>query len=149
MKICNVSDCIESAICRGMCNRHYIRWRKYGDPNTEIKKEYKHLSTHERFLAQVVVSDNGYWTWNGCLNRGYGRILVNGKRTGAHQYVYEYYVGPIPEGYEVDHCCRIASCVDIRCLDAVTHDENMRRRALSAEEHWALRPDRERIDVLN
>lgn len=29
---CSVPGCTDDAMVRGWCNKHYIRWRKYGDP---------------------------------------------------------------------------------------------------------------------
>jgi hypothetical protein len=31
--VCSVPDCGRKATARGWCYRHYVRWRKYGDPN--------------------------------------------------------------------------------------------------------------------
>ncbi len=35
--------------------------------------------------------------------------------------------GPIPEGLELDHLCRVRHCVNPDHLEAVTHRENIRR----------------------
>lgn len=35
-KECSVSDCNLTSDARGYCNKHYLRWRKYGDPNTVL-----------------------------------------------------------------------------------------------------------------
>jgi hypothetical protein len=38
--------------------------------------------------------------------------------------------GPIPEGLEIDHLCRVQLCVNPEHLEAVTHRENMLRSPL-------------------
>jgi hypothetical protein len=43
--------------------------------------------------------------------------------------MYELVVGPIPDGLEIDHLCRVPSCCNPEHLEAVTHAENMRRGA--------------------
>lgn len=43
---------------------------------------------------------------------------------------YEMYVGPIPEGMQLDHLCRVRHCVNPAHLEVVTQQENMRRVAV-------------------
>lgn len=140
MKLCSIEGCENKHYGKGWCNKHWQRYRTHGEPNAVSNN--RDLTTHERFKLYAERSENGYWTWIGGTRADYGLFWLDGKQIGAHVYAYQYYVGPIPEGYEVDHCCRIHNCVDIRCLDAVIHDENMRRTRLTPEEHWALRPQR-------
>lgn len=65
------------------------------------------------------------WIWGGNLNAsGYGVSARSGR---AHRMVYERMVGPVSEGLELDHLCRVRSCVNPAHLEAVTHQENMRR----------------------
>jgi hypothetical protein len=51
----------------------------------------------------------------------------------AHRASYEFFVGPIPDGLEIDHVwtrgCRHTNCVNPEHLEPVTRAENMRRRA--------------------
>lgn len=46
---------------------------------------------------------------------------------GAHRYAYEHFIGPIPEGLQVDHLCRVRNCVNPDHLEAVTCRENVLR----------------------
>jgi hypothetical protein len=73
-------------------------------------------------------SRSGCWLWTGCENgRGYGVVFLNGTKTYVHRYLYELMVSTIPEGMELDHLCRTPACVNPTHLDAVTHQQNMRR----------------------
>lgn len=45
----------------------------------------------------------------------------------AHRFSYEYYVGPIPEGFEIDHLCKVTRCVRPSHLEAVTPRVNTLR----------------------
>lgn len=61
----------------------------------------------------------------------YGRFRpgahVQREEVGAHRWAYEHWVGPIPEGLEIDHLCRVKLCVNPAHLEPVTRAENMRR----------------------
>lgn len=72
------------------------------------------------------------WLWKlGTDSRGYGRIgWMEGERfiqKRIHQYVWEELVGPIPEGLEPDHLCRVHLCANPDHLEMVSPGENTRR----------------------
>lgn len=89
--------------------------------------------TWARFWKHVEVDPGGCWLWTaGAYSSGYGCFMVSSKpvrRTiGAHRWLYEQQVGPVPEGYQLDHLCRVRLCVNPSHLEAVTVSENARRR---------------------
>lgn len=66
--------------------------------------------------------------WTGAHTpKGYGQVAVDGKVKQVHRVSYEIHCGPIPDGYEVDHRCRVRDCYRPDHLEAVTHLENVRR----------------------
>lgn len=70
------------------------------------------------------------WLWKGYVDRhGYGRFRLNGSMHMPYRVTYSMFVGPIPEGYEVDHLCVVPGCVRPSHLEAVTSAENNRRSA--------------------
>ena len=72
--------------------------------------------------------NSGCWLWTGARSKlGYGHVRSNGSYHPAHRVVYEHHRGPIPEGMELDHKCRLTCCVNPDHLEPVTHKENMRR----------------------
>jgi hypothetical protein len=89
--------------------------------------------TAEEFFAQTMpIPESGCWVWMGSSDiRGYGRIARrhHGKRLSvqAHRYAYELHYGPIPDRLEIDHLCRVLSCVNPAHLEAVTHAVNVKR----------------------
>ena len=79
------------------------------------------------FWARVERGES-CWLWTGSRNQlGYGTMRVEPKRIAAHRFAYELLVGPIPEGLELDHLCRVPGCVNPDHLEPVTHRENLLR----------------------
>lgn len=72
--------------------------------------------------------NSGCWLWSGYVNdQGYGYICRNRKPRliSAHRSSYELFVGEIPKDKEIDHRCRVRSCVNPGHLMAVTRRENL------------------------
>jgi hypothetical protein len=51
----------------------------------------------------------------------------SGQLKYAHRVSYEAFVGPIPNGREIDHLCRVRACINPLHLEAVTPQVNVRR----------------------
>jgi hypothetical protein len=89
----------------------------------------------QRILARIIQHAEGCWEWpGGTVMNGYGALNVRlgGKDDPkvmllVHRVAYEHYVGPIPEGLEIDHLCRNNNCCRPDHLEPVTHAENMLR----------------------
>lgn len=87
-----------------------------------------------RFWAKIEVID-GHWIWMGARSGAhgkprdmqYGYFNVGGKILRAGRVAYTALVGPIPDGLELDHLCRIRPCVNPACLEPVTTRENCLR----------------------
>jgi hypothetical protein len=87
---------------------------------------------HARKSPRMFVEeDRGYetpcWVWRGSLRDGYGLIRCQGKVRNAHLVFYEKKYGPMPEGMQADHLCRVRACVNPDHVEPVTHLENTRR----------------------
>lgn len=79
------------------------------------------------------VPDGDCRRWIGARNQyGYGRLTVHkGEKVLVHRLMHELAIGPIPQGYEVDHVyargCRFSDCILPEHLEAVTPRENALR----------------------
>ena len=82
-----------------------------------------------RIIAKSLPEPNtGCWLWLGSVYRdGYGQIGVRARKFRAHRASYEVFVKPIPDGLQLDHLCRVRSCVNPKHLEPVTNQENLRR----------------------
>ena len=86
------------------------------------------MTVEERFEDKVMRDGfTGCWHWIGGRRGNYGEFWFNRKNVLPHRWSYEYFVGLIPEGLELDHLCRNTSCVNPRHLEPVTRQENVRR----------------------
>lgn len=68
------------------------------------------------------------WQWTASTTAGgYGQIRDGGTRGSmlyAHRLAYEFTVGPIPDGLQLDHLCRNRACVNPSHLEPVANREN-------------------------
>lgn len=87
-----------------------------------------------RQASQAAVTPDGCIVVNSTDALGYVRVRVTvpGRkrpvRVFAHRLAYELFTGPIPDGMEIDHLCRVRNCINPAHLQAVTHAENTARR---------------------
>ena len=67
----------------------------------------------------------GCWRWTGARHTGgYGLVRYRGDLLYTHRAAYEAWKGRIPEGYVVDHLCRVRECCCPEHLEAVPQREN-------------------------
>lgn len=144
---CSVEGCDRPRTNREWCKMHYQRWYRNGDPL------WVPLTREQRIDSHVDRRPNGCWIWTAALNEsGYGATThADGRYAMAHRVVYEIHVGPIPEGFHLDHLCHTKdancpggiACLHRRCvnpahLEPVTPQEN-NRRSLSPSARNAVR----------
>lgn len=94
------------------------------------------LTDLPRRLRVRIVSQQttGCWLWVGRLYpNGYAQTWSGSRSDGSrknaygHRLVYQLLRGEIPAGLDLDHLCRVRSCVNPDHLDPVTRSENIRR----------------------
>ena len=79
-------------------------------------------------LHAVPEPNSGCWIWTGTRNSyGYGQISKKKGGALAHRWSYEHFIGPIPDGLQIDHLCRTRSCVNPQHLEPVTAKVNILR----------------------
>lgn len=135
---CTAEGCESVVLARGFCNKHYKQRRLAAGGS------FSRPSIEERFLRRI--DKNGpiaihepalgrCWVWTGPLFDGYGRIKIggrNGRHVGAHRWAYEHWVGPVPDGFELDHfACDNRACANPDHVKPVTHRVNSLRSAVN------------------
>jgi hypothetical protein len=81
-----------------------------------------------RIFRNVRKEKNGCWIWTGGKDvAGYGLMTLRGNRVSVHRLLHEAMVGHIPDGFVVDHLCRVPACCNPEHLEAVTQKVNVGR----------------------
>lgn len=106
-----------------------------GEPLTQevvspMPNQYTMPNTAERFWTKVQFTET-CWLWQAAVRGGYGSFTLFGQSVLAHRYAYEFCVGPIAEGLEIDHLCCVTMCVRPDHLEVVTRRENNFRSLLT------------------
>jgi hypothetical protein len=83
----------------------------------------------ERLWNKISPEPNsGCWLWTGHTNiHGYGVSWTGSRTTLAHRVTYNFFVGPVPDGHDLDHLCRVRCCVNPAHLEPVTRRVNWLR----------------------
>lgn len=88
-------------------------------------------SLHELFDRSIPEPNSGCWIWTGATcSGGYAMLHRRGTKSAvdrAHVLSYQAARGEIPEGFQIDHKCRVRSCVNPDHLEAVTPQVNWER----------------------
>lgn len=83
----------------------------------------------ERLTERSTLDASGCLVWDRPGANGYGYLAVDGSDQLAHRLSFETFVGPIPDGLQIDHLCRNKACINPEHLEPVTQAENLRRWA--------------------
>lgn len=114
--------------CHCGCGEHANPGRRY------IYGHSRATPPSERLVEQDRGFTSRCWIWQGTVtSSGYGQIWdVQARRVRvAHRFMWEEANGPVPEGLELDHLCRVRNCVNPAHLEPVTRRENVHRGSAS------------------
>lgn len=90
------------------------------------------VATSKASLLARVIYAGECWIWTGGASHyGYGQVSYKGKTTHVHRVAYMLWVGPIPDGLQIDHVkargCSSKLCLNPAHLEAVTAQVNSSR----------------------
>lgn len=115
-------------------------WIRTNDPsiNSRLLCQLSYRGSNapivRRIVARVEIAPGDCWEWRGSRNsRGYGLISIDGKVQLTHRVMVAAVRGPIPDGLQVDHLCRVKACCNPGHLDVVTPRVNVNRAGHGSE----------------
>lgn len=126
---CIADGCFRLGISKSMCDKHYRRWRRNGNPDT-LTRNVHEGNDEERFHQKYIKQDDGCWLWTGntrvnAKGMVYGRHHAEGKSINAHRFSWQLANGPIPKDAFICHRCDVPLCVNPEHLFCSDHQGNM------------------------
>jgi HNH endonuclease len=125
-RFCEINGCDSKHYGKGYCQKHYSKYRKYGNPLESFQRQ----SIEERLFSKYAKNENGCWIFAGYKDKkGYGHIGIaaegsDKKRVRAHRLSYSLFVGEIPDGMMICHRCDTPSCINPDHLFVGTAQDN-------------------------
>jgi hypothetical protein len=123
MRHCDIEGCESKTVARGLCNKHYRRLKRYGDPTAP--------ATHQEMVEQAVESWDRSECWiapaETLTRTGYGMIQVNGRKMPVSRYALVLDTGDDGEGLEAAHkpvVCHNRACFNPDHLEFKTPEQN-------------------------
>ncbi len=102
----------EMEVSRHMAKTHSNRRGGWPKGQRRGTGQNAHVPVAARFWARVDKSGD-CWLWTGSFDGvGYGKLIHQGARWGAHRMAYVLSKGPIPNGQWVLHRCDVRACVN-------------------------------------
>ena len=80
MKICTISSCEKLVHARGICNMHYLRWKKEAGPLSKtgtIREENGNWKGAEAKYEAIHVSARKYWLKDACEHCGESERMLH------------------------------------------------------------------------
>lgn len=129
---CNFPGCDRLQKTNGLCGAHYQQLRSGRElrplfetirpRGTPPRIKYDEVPCSEWGITQGLTTPCHIFI--GAKSNGYGYVCVNGTMKGVHVVVWEQKHGPVEDGKDVDHQCRVRDCCNVDHLRAVTHQVN-------------------------
>ena len=131
-KTCGIQDCDREVFATDLCQRHYLRKRRYGDP-LHITRDEPGTDLKTRLMdpKKWLIVDRGYgtpcWEWvpKNKSVEGYGRIKYQRRGHATHRLMYEMHKGEIPPRNNILHRCDNPPCGNPDHLFVGTQQDNI------------------------
>lgn len=128
-RVCMIDGCQDHVVSRGWCDRHYRRWKRYGNPETLVKTpEGEPRRFYETTVLGFAGTDCLAWPYNR-NSGGYGMVYdpTTRKHLFIHRLACAHANGPAPSPeHQAAHSCGNGrkGCVNPNHLSWKTAKEN-------------------------
>lgn len=115
IKACSVPGCGGAGqLRRGLCDAHYRKWKRYGDPEASYQSKLLDFVRHA-----ASYSGDQCLIWPFATNtHGYGQVRFRGAQAPAHRVVCELAHGPAPTpDHHAAHDNNGVMCVSRSCVN--------------------------------
>lgn len=96
-----------------------------------IAEHFTQIARNKLLSSSIPITESGCVIWLGGTVKSakleYGRLRLGRQLVMTHRVAYELECGPISDGLEIDHLCRVPLCINPYHLETVTHRENILR----------------------
>ena len=116
--ICRIDDCEGIVKGQGLCNLHYTRLRRNGDPEKLQHFEYSAgAPDEERLWQRIEITESGCWKWlAGGDERGMPYFRLNsGRGVRVARWLYELEHGVQGRRVWISRVCGTEGCVNPGC----------------------------------
>jgi hypothetical protein len=130
---CSVDGCGNPHFGRGLCSKHYQRWKASGTTDHDLDRK-RQLPIRDRMVEMLLdgikVLEDGCWICTNAhpMKKGYHRLQVRHgnvvHREMAHRVSYEHFKGEIPPRMLICHSCDNPPCCNPAHLFYGTHAHN-------------------------
>lgn len=102
---CSIVACDRPVIARGFCFKHYLRWRKHGDPHVTHARQPAKGAIAD-FIRSLPKNGEGCITWPFGASNGRGVMYFHGRHGTAARAICEIFHGPPPSSkHQAAHSC--------------------------------------------
>lgn len=133
LRQCSVNECTLEARARGLCNRHYLRWKRHGDP---LGGRRTLAGEPLSFFEWALTSETDeciVWPFSKAT-AGYGTMWLDGDTVNVPREVLRRTKGEPPRALMVSAhspgVCHNPSCINRRHLRWATEEENAADRKI-------------------
>lgn len=111
-KLCTIGDCEMPLVARGLCRKHYARWRKHGNPHTMLHKRSVGSNLAERLWSRIAITADPErcWLWEGANADGYGVMRFKKQKYRATRAVWLVVHGELPKLHMLHKCDNPPCC---------------------------------------